>query len=83
MKPILDSHFSIKTIKKSFERTTKFEKQFNLEENGSFPVTGYLYMGMTEGSRGNGWYNDSANLAWDHLETAKQEYPNMIKERIR
>lgn len=61
----------------------QFEKQFNLEENGSFPVTGYLYMGMTEGSRGNGWYNDSANLAWDHLETAKQEYPNMIKERIR
>ena len=58
-----------------------FENAFNLNGENSFPVSGYLYMGMSEGYKGNGWYNDDAALAWDDIERAKEEYPQRIKER--
>ena len=39
-------------------------------------------MGMQEGMRANGWYNESADIGWNQIDTANEQYVEMIKQRI-
>lgn len=56
-------------------------KKYNLDKDATFPVTGYLLMGMTNGGNGEpGWYNyPTAGRAYENLEAAKEVYSRDIK----
>lgn len=56
-------------------------KKYNLDKDATFPVTGYLLMGMTNGGNGEpGWYNSpTARRAYENLESAKEVYSRDIK----
>lgn len=58
-----------------------FVKKYDLDKNATFPVTGYLLMGMTNGGNGEpGWYKYStAGRAYENLEEAKEVYSRDIK----
>ena len=47
------------------------------------PSSMYLTIGMTEGTRANGWYNDYASLMGSDLENYDKEYKSIIKERVK
>ena len=55
--------------------------KYELNASKAFPVTGYLYMGMSTSYRGNGWYGDSSFIAWEDIELAKRQYPALIRDR--
>ena len=57
-------------------------KKYNLNPEKTFPTTGFLAMGMQEGMRANGWYNESADIGWNQIDTANEQYVEMIKQRI-
>lgn len=55
----------------------------NLDKDKSFPVLGYVYMGMTVSKYGPGWYTyEYANIAYHNIEDANGIYVNLIKERL-
>lgn len=59
--------------------------QTKLEQNkkATFPTTGFIYMGMSEGERGCGWFNDEiAYFNRKDIPLSKQEYKKGIKERL-
>lgn len=62
-----------------------YTEKYKLNKNASFPTTGYLLMGMTEGGNGiAGWYKfPTANLAYKDVENAKEIYRNDIKEMLK
>lgn len=63
---------------------SKLQSEYELDPKGSIPVSNFLYMGMTEGYRNNGWYNDYGSWAWDNDEqTANEMYKTAIGERIK
>lgn len=58
-------------------------EKFEFDLNNSIPTTCFLHMGMTDGSRQSGWYNESGG--WAFTETAVEAnkmYKNGIKERM-
>lgn len=57
-------------------------KKYNLNPEKTFPTTGFFAMGMQEGMRANGWYNESADIGWNQIDTANEQYVEMIKQRI-
>lgn len=60
-----------------------FVSKYNLNKNHKFSAIGYVTMGMTQGNRGNGWYNENeAQVSWQQTEVAKTIYKNMLKERV-
>lgn len=59
------------------------QDKLELEKDRQFPTTGFLYMGMSEEYRGNGWYNNViADYAWSDVENSKSEYKEGIQNRI-
>ena len=61
---------------------TLVQRKYNLNSNNQSPATTYIYIGMTSGERGNGWYNSNADWVWDYpIEEAKAMYNKAIKER--
>lgn len=58
-----------------------FCQKYDLDKKASFPATGYFLMGMTNGAGGiAGWYNfNTANMAYENLQEAKEIYPIHIK----
>ena len=56
--------------------------RYALNPDNSFPISGFVAIGMQEGMRGNGWYNNNADIAWKEIETADIQYKQMIKENI-
>ena len=56
--------------------------RYGLEKEKSFPITGFIAIGMQEGMRQNGWYNNTADIAWQEIETANKQYKEIINQRI-
>lgn len=59
------------------------QSKLDLDKDRKIPTSGYIYMGMQEGYRANGWYNDSIIWAWEDVEVSKEQYKNAIIERAR
>ena len=58
--------------------------KYNLDKEKRYPSISYFLMGMTEGGRQNGWYNEEiAEPALKNPEMAKNEYGEKIKERLK
>ncbi len=61
---------------------SSLQAKLELEPNKQYPTEGFLYMGMEEGSRANGWYNEYAEWAFADAEASKEQYKNAIEKRI-
>lgn len=62
---------------------SNMQNKYELNKENKFPVLGFLCMGMQNGPRSAGWYEDeTAGLFWEDAENAKSEYPKMLKERL-
>ncbi len=54
-----------------------------LDKNKSFPILGYVYMGMTVSDYAPGWYTyEYADYAYHDFENSNGIYINLIKERL-
>lgn len=58
------------------------QNKLELDKNKQYPTLGFLYIGMQESYRANGWYSDYGTWAWDDIEASKGQYEDAIKERI-
>ena len=58
-------------------------KKFEYKEELALPTSVWIYMGMMESSRANGWYGDSVNEAWSNTPLAHETYPQKVKYRIK
>jgi len=59
------------------------QAKYELKPENKFPMLGFLCIGMENGPRSAGWYDDeTADLAWIDIENAKTEYPRLLKEKI-
>lgn len=58
-------------------------KKFEYKSDMSIPTSVWIYIGMTESSRANGWYGVSANESWDDTPLAHKTYPQKVKYRIK
>lgn len=56
--------------------------QLDINHSKSIPTSAYIYMGMNEGTRANGWYNATMDYAWNDIDSAYTYYPEKIKERV-
>ncbi len=62
---------------------SKMQDKYELNPSNKFPVLGFLCIGMENGSRSAGWYDDeTADLAWLDIENAKEQYSKILKEKI-
>lgn len=59
------------------------QSKLNLDKDKQIPTVGYLYIGMQESSRANGWYSDYIIWAWEDVEASEEQYKNAIIERIK
>lgn len=57
--------------------------KFEYDPNQAIPTSVWVYLGMNESYRSNGWYSDLANEAWDDTALAHITYPQKIKVRIK
>lgn len=60
-----------------------WENKLELEQDKTFPTTGFICMGMQEGERAKGWYNASPRMAFENLENAKKYYKEEIHNRLK
>lgn len=58
------------------------QNKYEVDPDKELPSTRYIAMGMQEGFRANGWYNDTGDLGWKRR-VESEEYVSMIKERIK
>lgn len=59
------------------------QNTYDLKKENSISTLAYLYMGMTEGCRQNGWYNDYGAWGWDYApDEANRMYKEAIGERV-
>ena len=58
-------------------------KKLGCDPMQSIPSSVYMYMGMNESYRANGWYSDLAIEAWQDTELAHSTYPQKIKTRVK
>ena len=59
------------------------QSKLDLEKNKKIPTSAYLYMGMQESYRANGWYSDYITWAWEDVEASDEQYKNAIIERVK
>lgn len=59
------------------------QSKLDLDNNKQIPTECYLYIGMQESYRANGWYSDYATWAWDNVEESKDKYRTAILERVK
>src|SRR5574344_1656272 len=60
-----------------------YQNKFELSKENAIPTSTYIYMGMTDGYRQSGWYNDYGAWAWtNETKVADEMYKTAIKERI-
>lgn len=64
-------------IKKYYANKYAYRKEY------SIPTSVWLYMGMSESYRANGWYGDTAVEAWNNTPMAHISYPQKIKQRVK
>ncbi len=58
------------------------QNKYQLNKNNSFPIIGFLTIGITDGTRQAGWYNEYGGLAWQDVNTSKEKYVELLKERL-
>ena len=63
-------------LKSSFQNNYKLKKEY------AFPTSSYLYIAMTEGDKGNGWYNENIIYAWEHPGKSNNYYKKQINKRL-
>lgn len=60
-----------------------FFNKYNIDHTNSYPRISYFLMGMEEGRRGNGWYNEGiAEKALKNPQNISAEYSEKIKDRL-
>ena len=59
-----------------------WQEKLQLEKGNKFPTMGFICMGMQEGERAKGWYNQEAALAFEDNAIAEKTYKIKIRERI-
>lgn len=75
--------FTIISIMPATIIKSNLQTKYELNKEYKFPTVGFLYMGMENGTRSAGWYDDKiADISWNNIKNAKSEYSNRIKERI-
>jgi 4-amino-4-deoxy-L-arabinose transferase-like glycosyltransferase len=60
-----------------------YSNKLSLKKESIYPVTGFLYMGMMESTRANGWYNDKHSQYGLNSDDAGPLYKDLIKERVK
>jgi hypothetical protein len=64
--------------------TGLIQNKYNLNKAEQIPTSTYIYIGMTEGTRANGWYNINSLWAWEKpMDEAKQMYSEAISKRVK
>ena len=64
--------------------TCLIQNKHNLNKAEQIPTSTYIYIGMTEGTRANGWYNINSLWAWEKpMDEAKQMYSEAISKRVK
>ena len=62
---------------------SSIQYKLELDKDKKIPTLGYLYIGMEESYRANGWYSDYATWAWNDVEESKEKYKRAIIERVK
>lgn len=57
--------------------------KLDLIKTESIPTSGYLYIGMSESDKGEGWYGEAVVPAWDDATKSREIYPKLIKTRLK
>lgn len=60
-----------------------WQGKLELDKTKQYPTSGFIYMGMQESYRANGWYNDYGAWAWNDVEKSKEQYKTAIIERAK
>ncbi len=75
-------YISISIFPSSLVKNNYFH-QYDLDKNKIYPNESYILMGIEEGTRGNGWYNETiAEPAIENPKEMKIEYIQEIKDRV-
>lgn len=62
---------------------SSMQNKYELNKENKFPVSGFLCIGIENGERSAGWYDDKvASLGLENIDKAKIEYPKMFKEKV-
>ena len=76
--------FIVITIAPSSIIKNYFCNKYNLKKENSFPLTGYILMGMQESSLAEGWYDyNTAYLAYQNIDASREIYKTEINNRIK
>ena len=57
--------------------------KFEYNTSQSIPTSVWIYIGMSESYRANGWYSDLAGEAWDDTPLSRSTYPKKINTRVK
>ena len=60
-----------------------YTRKYNLPSEKSFSTVPYLYMGMSEGDYGNGWYNNQMGDTVYHLMNDEKEKAEELGENVK
>ena len=59
------------------------QNKLNIDKERSLPTLAYLYMGMSESYKANGWYNfNIMEMTFDSREEANEKYKELINNRF-
>ena len=58
------------------------QNTYDLDAKKEIPATRYIAMGMQEGPRANGWYNETGDIAHYETKPNHEQYKDMITERL-
>lgn len=57
--------------------------KYQYDKDQAIPTSVWVYLGMNESYRANGWYSDLAGEAWEDTKLAHTTYPQKIKIRVK
>lgn len=57
--------------------------KFGYDKEQALPTSVWLYVGMNESYRSNGWYSDLAAEAWENTPLSHTTYPQKVKTRVK
>lgn len=60
-----------------------YANKYECRKEHSIPTSVWIYIGMTESSRANGWYGESALESWKDTPLAHKTYPQKVKQRVK
>ena len=60
-----------------------YKNKYNYKAEEALPTTVWVYVGMMESGRANGWYSGVTEEAWENTPLAHTTYNQKIKERLK